>query len=239
MLKEVLLFIININSLVFKKPWIKEEHLITLKEAAFSYVKFPNFNVQQKAVMLLAKILRYTTPVQKQEILSFTGKIQLSTNFYERKLYIFFFDEALENFSINYLKDNEILENYLKFLDDNMITKNICIRSLKNFYFLLDDFNDIKENIHKKVLLISEDQKLDKETDKAVRDFKQWFIFCENNKTKFLNQIDFDLQKLEEEKNLKKELEKTEEAKEKKKSSGSSGKSINFDDKIKYRKSVV
>jgi len=165
----------------------------------FEFISYKNFNIEQNAMKFLAKLLRYSSYNQKQEILSFIDKVCYSTNFYYRRLYVFFFEEALEIFSISFLKENNLVSNFLRFLDDHIINKNICIRKLKKFYFLISNDTSMVANINKKIKQITEQKNLDVETAKSIRDLNQWLIYYQNNKNNFSAQIEQDFIKYDKE----------------------------------------
>jgi len=207
----------------------------------FEFISYKNFNIEQNAMKFLAKLLRYSSYNQKQEILSFIDKVCYSTNFYYRRLYVFFFEEALEIFSISFLKENNLVSNFLRFLDDHIINKNICIRKLKKFYFLISNDTSMVANINKKIKQITEQKNLDVETAKSIRDLNQWLIYYQNNKNNFSAQIEQDFIKYDKESEMRKNHSMAEEIirdKIKKSSIKSVGSLIPMEDVIKFRKTV-
>jgi len=207
----------------------------------FEFISYKNFNIEQNAMKFLAKLLRYSSYNQKQEILSFIDKVCYSTNFYYRRLYVFFFEEALEIFSISFLKENNLVSNFLRFLDDHIINKNICIRKLKKFYFLISNDTSMVANINKKIKQITEQKNLDVETAKSIRDLNQWLIYYQNSKNNFSAQIEQDFIKYDKESEMRKNHSMAEEIirdKIKKSSIKSVGSLIPMEDVIKFRKTV-
>jgi len=69
-------------------------------------------------------------------------------NFYLRRIYYYFFEEALALFSISYLKEYKILDNALAFFSDVcIINRNLIIRNLDKFYYLLQEDSEINNFI--------------------------------------------------------------------------------------------
>ncbi len=155
-------------------PWVKEEHCISIKELCYEFIEKDTLKIQRLALKLLTRTLRYVSNYyQRQGIINhMNSNILKSNNFYTRKLYIYYFDEVLEIFSLSYLKENYFLENILILLDDPCIINRILlIRTLKQFFLLIDDEN-IKKNILGK---IDENRNSkDYELKETIKAFDNW-----------------------------------------------------------------
>jgi len=154
--------------------WIKEEHILELKEMCYDYLLKENFQIQRLALKLLTKVLRYATSFHiRVDILSrMMNSFLNSQSFYQRRLYFYFFDELLNLCSINYLKENKVLDNLnVLFNDTSAINKSILIKTLEKFYYLLKDDN-LKNTILTK---INENRSSkDSEVRMAIRNFDQF-----------------------------------------------------------------
>jgi len=155
--------------------WIKEEHILELKEMCYEYLFKENFQIQRLALKLLTKVLRYATSFHiRVDILSHMMNSFLnSESFYQRRLYFYFFDELLNFFSMNYLKENMVLDNLnVLFNDTSAINKSILIKTLEKFYDLLKDDNVLKNTILTK---INENRSSkDSEVTMAIRNFDKF-----------------------------------------------------------------
>ncbi len=140
---------------------------------------------------------------------------------------------------MTFIKQNFILSNFFKFLDDHLINKNICIRTIKKFYSLIYNENEITDFIKEKIKAISEQKDLDCETRTSITSLKQWLIFYEfNPNKKFKSQIEQDNIKYEEEEEMRKKQEKPEELFNEKKIRSTKTNQLE-DTRTKYKKPVV
>jgi len=162
-----------------------------------------NKNIQIMSIKLLTKCLRFVNMAAKEEILIFLGKYLYAKNFYERRLYMFFFNEALELFSIAYLKSNIILDNIFRFFTDHAINQCNLINSLKNIYFLIDDDIEYKTMILNKLTEIRNSKSVaDLEVFRAINNFDKWWKVYQNNKFDYYCLKAKDAHKQDEEKAL-------------------------------------
>ena len=100
----------------------------------------------------LAHLLRYCKKTEKDEICRFLEKeIIDSKNYYVRRLYFPFFEEAISLFSISALLQFQIFDNILKFLNDNKLMQAKIISKLKQFYPLIFSENKFKFMVNSKL----------------------------------------------------------------------------------------
>jgi hypothetical protein len=104
------------------------------------------------AMKILAHCLRFCKKTEKDEIIRYLEKdIIESKNYYIRRLYFPFFQEALNIFSISALMQYSIFDIILKFLNDNKLIQANIISNLKDFYPLIFTDNRIKFMINSKM----------------------------------------------------------------------------------------
>ena len=62
------------------------------------------------------KILKYGNKVQQEEIIKYANELLNNKNFYTRRLFYTFLEEAFEVFSSKFMKDNHLYESVIKIL---------------------------------------------------------------------------------------------------------------------------
>lgn len=81
---------------------------------------------------------------QEELIKFFENEFFLNKNFYKRRLYFNFFDECNELFSMKFNVDYGILDNIIKFFDDNNLIITKLFQILPSFYPLILEHTRIK-----------------------------------------------------------------------------------------------
>jgi len=108
--------------------------------------------LKNTSMKILAHCLRYCKKTEKDEIIRYLEKeIIDSKNYYIRRLYFPFFQEAISIFSISALMQYQIFENILKFLNDNKLMQAKIISNLKDFYPLIFTESRIKFLVNNKM----------------------------------------------------------------------------------------
>ncbi len=109
----------------------------------------PLKNVSMK---ILAHCLRFCKKIEKDEIIRYLEKdIIENKNYYIRRLYFPFFQEAINIFSISALIQYQFFDIILKFLNDNKLIQAKIISNLKDFYPLIFTESRIKFMVNSKM----------------------------------------------------------------------------------------
>lgn len=100
-----------------------------------------NYQLQNEITKIFAKLMKYFKV--REEILKLINtELYNNKSFYKRRLYLTFFEACLEIFSIKFVTEMGILENFLKIFDEsgnkNCIVLAKAISILKDFYPLID-----------------------------------------------------------------------------------------------------
>ena len=77
-----------------------------------------------------------------------------NTNFYERRLFIPMFEEALNLFSINFIKKSLLLQHYFTLLKNNPLIINRMLKLLPQIYPLIYLNDSIKIPLQKEISII-------------------------------------------------------------------------------------
>jgi hypothetical protein len=111
-----------------------------------------NVPLKNAGMKILAYLLKYCKKVEKEEILKFLEKEIIENKcFYKRRLYFPFFEEAIKTFSISALLNNQIIDNVLKFFNDNKLLQAKLIMLLKLFYPLIFSESRLKFIVNSKL----------------------------------------------------------------------------------------
>lgn len=94
-------------------------------------MKVENYQIQQEAIRLCVRLMKYAKENDREEILNFVHITYFeSKNFYNRRLYFNFLEESLEIFSVCYLKEKGIISNLVRFLK-NPVDKYLIGKTLE------------------------------------------------------------------------------------------------------------
>ncbi len=107
--KEDLTFLENLY--VYIKTILKEDH---------------NFQIQCECAKLLVVVMKYSSNSKVEEILFYLESYPKSKSYYERRLFLPIFEESLNQFSIEFLKNTFFLNSFISmFINDkaNVLTK--------------------------------------------------------------------------------------------------------------------
>lgn len=111
-----------------------------------------NVPLKNSAIKLMPYLLKFGKKIEKEDILKFLEKeIIENKNFYKRRLYFPFFEEAIKIFSINSLMNYQIIDNVLKFFNDNKLMQSKLIKILDSIYPLILSESRIKFIINNKL----------------------------------------------------------------------------------------
>jgi hypothetical protein len=137
----------------------------------------PLKNVSMKT---LAHCLFFCKKSEKDNIIRYLEKeIIDSKNYYKRRLYFPFFQEAISLHSISSLMQYQIFDHILKFLNDNKLMQAKVILNLKDFYPLVFTDNRIKFLINSKIDNLKKMGNVDYEIIKVLQMFYIIiFIIC-------------------------------------------------------------
>ncbi len=125
----------NIQVLFDKFEFTTKLYLIVM---TFLNDENSNVPVKSSAMKILPYLLKYGKKIEKEYILKFLDKeIIENKNFYKRRLYFPFFEEAIKIFSINTLLNYRIIDNILNFFNDNRLMQSKLVTTLKSFYPLI------------------------------------------------------------------------------------------------------
>jgi hypothetical protein len=106
-------------------------------------LKNEKFEVQKHILKILVKFLKFNK--NKEDILKYTEKDLLkSISYYDRRLYLVFFEHCLDRISMDLIKECGILDNYFSLLNDNNFILLKIIQTLPIFYFFVADHTSIK-----------------------------------------------------------------------------------------------
>ncbi len=125
-----------------------------LYEFVMKILNDDNYNIPLKnsAMSFLPYILKYGKKSEKEEILKYVEReILENKNFYKRRIFFSFFEEAIKIFSVSTLLNNQIIDNALKFFNDNRLMQSKLITILKNFYPLIHSDTRLKFIINNKL----------------------------------------------------------------------------------------
>lgn len=150
--------------------FIKFEFTTKLYLMVISFLLDENSNVPLKnsAMRILPYLLKYGKKSEKEEILKFLEKeIMENNNFYKRRLYFSFFEEAINIFSINTLLNYQIIDHILKFFNDNKLMQSKLVITLKLFYPLILSESRVKFIINNKLDNLKKMKNFDYEMSKV------------------------------------------------------------------------
>ena len=107
-----------------------------------------NFKILKLACKTLPYILKYSNKNTRDEILKFVEKEFVdSKSFYRRRYFFPFFKKCVKIFSITYLKENLLIENMKKFINDNCCFIRGLIMTLKLIVPLITEDIKLKNSI--------------------------------------------------------------------------------------------
>lgn len=152
----------------------KFEFIAKLHEMVMRFLCDDNTNVPLKnsAIKILPYLIKFGKKAEKEEILKFIEKEVIENkNFYKRRLYFPFFEEAIKIFSISTLLSLQIIDHILKFFNDNKLLQSKLIKMLKIFYPLVFNESRIKFIINNKLDNLKKMRSLDLEMNRVI-------IFC-------------------------------------------------------------
>ncbi len=97
------------------------------------------FVVKVEALKIMAKLSK--SKIVFDEIIKFVEvEISLNKNFYNRRLYFYFFQELTKNFSYKFLYDKGLIDELIRFINDNNQILPRFLKILKSFFpLVLDD----------------------------------------------------------------------------------------------------
>lgn len=122
------------------------------------------YQVQSQAVKLLVKLLRYGNSKIRNEVLIFSESLISSTNFFIRRLYFIFFEDAIIILSTNFIFENRIIDNVFKFLNDSCYLNIIrFFKFIPKFYYILSSEVKLKFLINSKMDMIRKSKPKDNE----------------------------------------------------------------------------
>jgi hypothetical protein len=125
-----------------------------------------NFQIQNEAIRHYTKIFKYSK--NKSDLLKYIdAEIFYSKCFYKRRLYFQFFFSCLELFSIKFIKEKGIIDNLLKFFDDNFLFLNKLLTILPTFFPLINDDTRLKFVVMNKLENLRKGTKIQK--DKEIK----------------------------------------------------------------------
>jgi len=125
------------------------------------------FYVQKKSIRLLVKTLKISNKSTKVEIFRHMEKeFLIKKGYYVRKVYMEFFIEMINVFSIKFVEYFGLLDNYIKFLNDKTSLNIVSIELLKRIIPFASDKTStvILENLDK----INKENKSNKELNKVT-----------------------------------------------------------------------
>jgi len=123
-----------------------------------------NFKLQEECAKQIIFLLQHGNNSLRDEIGKLCHEYFTSTNYYERRLFVPMFEEALSLFSIQFIKNSKLLNYYLILLDnDHPLILNKLIRLLPTIYPLINSDNVTKSQIMSELKDIKEKVK-DRET---------------------------------------------------------------------------
>jgi hypothetical protein len=175
------------------------------------FINSENYQIQIEIIRILAKDLKYCK--NKEDILKYTeSELFQSKSFYKRRLYFTFFETCLELFSIKYIKENGILENFFKFFEEDSSSIIICmlICIFPSIYPLINDDIELKFKFLNKVSDLKKSTKLtDKEIIISLKKFSTWEDSFRRDKDNEIYREKYlkDKQKMEEETKREKEFQ--------------------------------
>ena len=113
-----------------------------------NFISNCNFQVQTEAIKYIVKILKYGNKVQQEEMIKYANELLNNKNFYTRRLFYTFLEEAFEVFSSKFMKDNHLYESVIKILyETSSVNLARFFRKFPLFYpFIIE--NDINTEFH-------------------------------------------------------------------------------------------
>ena len=92
-----------------------------------------NIPLKVSAMNIIPFLLKYGKRAEKEDLIKFLDKeILFNKSFYNRRLYLTFLEHAIKNFSFFSLVYFQIVENFVKLLQDNNIIISKVLSLLKN-----------------------------------------------------------------------------------------------------------
>lgn len=128
-------YLFEINELFFQ----------TMYTVSTIYILDGNLQIATQAVRLLSIVLKYSRKCEKEDILRFIDKNLFDNeSFYRRRVHPLFIEACSNHFSIQFMKENGIIDHFISTLSGNSIIACKGIALMAKIYPLIADDNRLR-----------------------------------------------------------------------------------------------
>jgi len=149
-LRKITFIILSDN--IYKLIPNLDQHVIQIFNIAKNIFTNECYDIKIDSVKILAKICK--SKLIWDDVMKFVETVMLNNkNYYNRRLYLYFFEELSKNFSYKFLKDKGQIDEFMKLITDNNQILPKFLRLIKIFFPLVID-DKIKFLIYNKLELV-------------------------------------------------------------------------------------
>lgn len=150
LIKKITFIILKDN--IYKLINKLDQHAIKIFNIAKRLYTNEYYEIKIDSVKIFAKICK--SKFIWEDVIKFVEtSILTNRNYYERRLYLYFFEELTKNFSYKFLKDKGQIDELMKLINDNNQIMPKFLKLIKIFFPLVTD-DKIKFLIYNKLELI-------------------------------------------------------------------------------------
>jgi hypothetical protein len=133
-----------------------------------------NYEIQCQVVSVFVALLKYTR--SHEEIIKVVNEEIYEKNFYYKRVYLVFFEEAIRKYSIGYIVELGVLDKAVKLFDSGVLLTGKLITLLPDYYTQLPDDKRkvVNERVKHYSQEIDEGRIRDTELNKGIAVFTRW-----------------------------------------------------------------